>query len=231
MKWSWVKKKSREEVPTKKPLEEKLFKKRYDIKGWHRAEHRLTAQELHDRVMEDSKSNYNWVASATELVRVCNEPDFPQEYAQNIKIAILKCFASLAVHSFDESYQEPTDNDAVYSCFNSLSGTDENVRSAKQTYLRGVIKGISFNRFEFPVHVGAEYSKFRNEWETAKFEEFCEQETVADFRTFFKELCADFDEKLKSAEEQGRFEAEDKEYREKSLQWITSMISKMNNDD
>ena len=46
--------------------------KKYHINGWRGKEYSLTAKELYERVMEDCKSNYNWIASATELVRVCN---------------------------------------------------------------------------------------------------------------------------------------------------------------
>jgi len=66
-----------------------LFVKTFRIKSWSGKIHRMTAQQLYERILKDSKSNYNWIASATELVRVCRHPDFPGKYAQEIKLAYL----------------------------------------------------------------------------------------------------------------------------------------------
>ena len=72
-----------------------FFKKKYKVKGWNGDTHSLTAKALYERVLEDSKSDYNWIASATELVRVCNDPCFPEMYSVGIKLIILNCFANL----------------------------------------------------------------------------------------------------------------------------------------
>ena len=72
-----------------------LSEKKYKITGWHGETQLLTAKNLYERILEDSKTDYNWLASATELVKICNEPDFPEMYATNIKIIILNCFANL----------------------------------------------------------------------------------------------------------------------------------------
>ena len=53
-----------------------LSEKKYKITGWHGDTQVLTAKNLYERVLEDSKSDYNWLASAAEIVRVCNEPDW-----------------------------------------------------------------------------------------------------------------------------------------------------------
>ena len=44
-----------------------FFEKKYNVTGWRGDKHSLTAKQLYDRVLEDSKSDYNWIASATEL--------------------------------------------------------------------------------------------------------------------------------------------------------------------
>ena len=72
-----------------------LFEKKYTVVGWNGDIHTLSAKALYERVLADSKSDYNWIASATELVKVCNSPSFPEMYAQAIKIIILNCFANL----------------------------------------------------------------------------------------------------------------------------------------
>lgn len=46
--------------------------------------------------MKQSKvSNYDWLASADELVDVCNRKGFNRKYAIDIKCAILNCYAIL----------------------------------------------------------------------------------------------------------------------------------------
>lgn len=66
-----------------------LLEEKYTVVGWHNERYFMTAKQLCERVLTDSKSDYNWIASAAELVRVCTQPSFPQEYAQAIEIAIL----------------------------------------------------------------------------------------------------------------------------------------------
>ena len=65
-----------------------FFEKKYKVTGWHGYTQSLTAKKLYERVLEDSKSDYNWIASATELVRVCNDTCFPEMYAVGIKMII-----------------------------------------------------------------------------------------------------------------------------------------------
>lgn len=42
-----------------------FFEKKYEVTGWHGDTQSLTAKKLYERVLEDSKSDYNWIASAT----------------------------------------------------------------------------------------------------------------------------------------------------------------------
>lgn len=44
------------------------FEKKYNITGWKGKKYSLTAKQLYERVLEDSKSDYNWIASA---IRTC----------------------------------------------------------------------------------------------------------------------------------------------------------------
>ena len=187
----------------------------YTIKGHRDETYSLTAKGLYNRIMATSKqSDYNWIASATELVRVCNKPKFPKHYAQEIKLAILNCFANLESKVYDESYRGPTDNDAVYSCFNSLSGTNERIRYVKHKYLKALITTTIENYFEIPVHSGENFHTFCTEWEKAKFEEFCNSKII-NFEKFRKYLSSNFEEQITLAENQGLFEEEDREYWEK----------------
>ena len=176
---------------------------------------------------DSSKSDYNWIASATELVRVCNEPNFPQEYAKGIKIAILNCFSHLAKMEEYPSNEEPTDNDAVYSCYNSLSSSDEDSAVAKQKYLIAIIESITkYYHFEFPSHTGPIYKKTCKEWEKSKFDEWSSKEAI-DFKQLIKDLEIDFDKTIKAAEEEGIFKKEDDEYWEKEREFMSNMFKEL----
>lgn len=188
-----------------------FINKRYLVNGWRGKVHFLTAKELYNRVIKDSKSNYNWIASATELVNICNKNSFPKEYAEEIKIAILNCFASLQLNRDDESICLATDYDAVYSCYNSLYGTDEKVVKAKRNYLTAVIKSIVLYHFECPVHHGPIYLKMCDEWIKTKIDKHIKKDKI-NFVFFIEKLKQDFNEMVRRAEKEGRFKEEDEEY-------------------
>ena len=108
-----------------------LYEKKYDFTGWRGTRYSLTAKELYKRVLEDSQLDYDWIASATELVRVCDDPLFPEMYAVAIKILILNCYANLELQQERPSSGKSTDKKAVYSCYQSLPGEDETVIKVK----------------------------------------------------------------------------------------------------
>ena len=100
-----------------------FVKEKYKIKGWTGKIYGLTAKDLYERVLQDSQSDYNWIASASELVRTCNDPTFPERYAQDIKRIILNCFANLELK---RGYTgETAAMIAVYDCYHSLPNTEE----------------------------------------------------------------------------------------------------------
>ena len=143
-----------------------FFKKEYDVTGWRETKHSLTAKQLYERVLKDSQSDYNWIASATELVRVCNEPSFPEIYANAIKIIILNCFANLELQKDYPSSGEATDKAAVYSCYHSLPSEDETVIKVKHKYLTAIITSItkySRSGVRLPSHPGPTYNKICEE--------------------------------------------------------------------
>ena len=67
----------------------------YKIKGCNGKIYYKTAKQLYEQILNDSKSNHELIATASELVRICEEPDFPKNYVEEIKICILKSYASL----------------------------------------------------------------------------------------------------------------------------------------
>lgn len=190
------------------------FEKKYNVTDWRGTKHSLTAKQLYERVLEDSQSNYNWIASATELVRVCNEPSFPAMYANAIKIIILNCFANLELQKEYPSSGEATDEVAVYSCYHSLPSEDEKVIKVQQKYLTAIITAITKytqSEVRLPLHPGPTYNKMCEEWKKAKFDEYASKKDI-DFDELRKTLYDDFEQMIKSAEEAGAFEADDSEY-------------------
>ena len=195
------------------------FEKKYNITGWRGVKYSLTAKQLYERVLEDSKSDYNWIASATELVRVCNDSCFPEEYAIAIKIIILNSFANLELQKEYYSNEESTDAEAVYSCYNSLPNTNKTAKKVKDKYLNAVITAVTKYNYgsgevRFSLHIGPTYTKKVEEWKKKKFDEYVSAVTIINFDQLREDLYTDFDKMVETAEEEGAFEKDDKEYRE-----------------
>lgn len=137
----------------------------YTFMDWGGNPRIMRAETIHKKVIEDSKkSNYNWIASATDLICICDKKDFPIEYAIDIKIAILNCFATL-INSEKESRGKATDINAVYHAYNSLYGIEnENVIDARKNFLKGFLKKITLESLLFLVYDTKSYSKIYCEW-------------------------------------------------------------------
>jgi len=182
------------------------MEKKYEIIGWKGNKYTLTAKELNDKIMNEKRSDYGWIATATELVRVCNISGFPQEYSKNIKLAILNYYANTET-IFDESHTEPTDDNAVHDCYNSLKETEEEIVLVKNKYLKAIIKRVRQESLSFFIHTGRAFQKINNKWEKEKFEEFSQKEEV-DFPILLKDLKEDYDNLIEKAEEEGIFTTE-----------------------
>ena len=104
-----------------------LFERKFYVIDHYDNMHKMTAKELCQRIKEDSKSDYNWIAPARHLVRICKSPKFPVEYAIIIKSAILNCFANIewrANFSGVRHRLNIEDEEAVEYCYNSMFGID-----------------------------------------------------------------------------------------------------------
>lgn len=202
-----------------------LFEERYIITGWRGDKHSLTAKELYERVMKDSQSDYNWIAPATELVRVCNRAKFPEKYAHEIQIAILNCFANLENKKEVGFHQKPTDADAVNFCYNVLADVSEEANKVRQKYLKAVIEGITkyhFRLLDFS-HYGPTYHKICEEWKRIKFEEYCHFSSL-DFKKLRKYWDDEFDKIMRTAEEEGVFQKDDEKHLEEMRKFWSSLM-------
>lgn len=193
--------------------------RRYLINGWNGKEYYLTAKQLWERVMKDSMSNYNWIASATELTKVCLNDDFPKEYAEMIKTAILNCFAELELKKEVPSRGESTDSEWVHYCYNSLTSDNRRIIEAKQKYLRAVIESVRKYYFELPIYHGPAYEKVCEEWVNSQFDDWKDQKDI-NFDILVKELKEDFGETIKKADEEGTFEEDMKKHQERMKSFL-----------
>lgn len=195
-----------------------LFETKYIVTGHYGETYRMTAKQLCKRVIEDSKSDYNWIAPARELVKVCKKIGFPEEYALTIKIAILNCFANIehrANCGGDRYRDHPADKEAVQYCYNSLYGIDtEEASLARKRYLTEMIDtAIHIRVFDPLYHPGPTFRKLREDWSSSKFEEYISKESI-DFDKLVERLKSDFAEIVKAAEANGDFVEDEKEDRE-----------------
>lgn len=199
------------------------FKKKYRIVGRKGEVYRLTAKELYERVQKDSLSDYNWITSATELIRVCNEEDFPREYAQGIKFAILNCFVNLESRQ-DSVSPNSSDAMAVYACYHSLDRDNEAVKALKAKYLKAIIRNVvTYHSSIFRLyHPGPTYKRLCEEWEKEKLEEYVLREEIY-FNELRESLHADFKKRIQKAEEEGAFEEDEKKHSEEMREFWNSL--------
>ena len=140
-------------------------------------------------------------------------------YAVTIKIIILNSFANLELQKEYYSNEESTDADAVYSCYNSLPNTNKTAKKVKDKYLNAVITAVTKYNYgsgevRFSIHIGPTYQKKVEEWIKKKFDEYVSAIMPLNFDQLKENLSADFDNMIKTAEQEGAFEKADNEYYE-----------------
>lgn len=195
-----------------------LLQKKYRVVGWYGTVHNLTAKQLCERIKKDSQSDYNWIASASELVRICKLPSFPAECSLVIKVAILNCFASIenrANRGGDRYYTRAEDANAVEYCYNSLYGIDsEEAISARKNFLTEMITSASDIRILDPhYHPGPTFKKLREDWIKSTFEEYIPKKNI-NFKKLVETSNESFLELIKKAESDGAFKEDEEKLRE-----------------
>jgi len=172
----------------------------------------MTSEQICSRVKEEAKrSNYGWIASATELVALCNKVLFSKKHAKEIKVCILNCFAELMHEPALEPYGAPSSDDLVASfhCYNTLKGTDDStVRAVKEKFLMAIICDERSRHVNF-IHGGPVFNDFCHNWKNEILKSFYKEEI--NFKRFRATIYKNFLEKLKEAENLGLFAEEDKE--------------------
>ena len=176
----------------------------YNFIDWNGNPRTMHAKTIHRKVMEASKnSNYNWIASATELIYLCDKKDFPLEYAIDIKVAVLNCFATLINSENDQSRSEETDIYAVYYAYNSLYDVKyEKAIEARMNFLQSYLKSITVNSLLFLTYDIKNYTNIFYEWQDIKIKELISLKEL-NFDTIKPLLINDFKALLKSKVKEG----------------------------
>lgn len=176
----------------------------------------MRASKIHKNVMDISKkTNYNWLTSAENLINVCNKKKFPAEYAIDIKVAILNCFAQL----INNSHIKKEDLDAVNIAYNSLYKIQEDKAiKARTNFLNAFLMHITYHRFTFLLR-GESYYNYCEKWRERKFKElFCEENL--NFSNLEITLESDFENTILIADEKGIFSEDDKKEQLKIGEYI-----------
>jgi len=192
-----------------------LFGQVYLVTDHYGTIYKMTAKELKERIEYDSKkSDYNWIAPATNLVRICRDPSFPDDCSLFIRVAILNCFANIehrANSGGDRYYTNPADEDAVEYCYNSLYGSDdESAIAARKRFLTEmIVAATSTNLYDSHYHPGPTYRNLRETFGSSKFEEYIVKKHI-DFKMLQETLKEEFIEAVGKAAANGDFDEDEK---------------------
>lgn len=126
-------------------------------------EHVMSDKAIRDKIVEQSKkSNYNWLAPADELIKVCNNPKFDRAYAKDIKVAIVNCYANFLRGDCPGSIVY------AYDAYNQLYDTTENmvdkqVLEVRKKFLKAFIRrNIFWNKHLW--NIDETFWKAKNKW-------------------------------------------------------------------
>ena len=200
-----------------------LFK-RFKIIGWDEKTYSLSAKQLLDKIKQNGKTGYNWFAPISEIVQICNRPDFPEKYAKEIKLAILIAFSKLETKHEIMFRQKAGDQDAVHSCYNSLANDDPKVVAIKEQYLNAILDGITkyhFTPIEF-ISYGPTYRKICDQWKEEQFKNYSSQDTI-DFLFLKPTLNESFELVMQKAEADGLFKTENEQRFESMRAYLTKL--------
>jgi len=95
----------------------------------------MRAKDIYDAVMKNSReSDYNWIAPAKELVKLCKNKTFPRKFAIGIEVAILNCFANVEARvnrGGDKYITKEDDALAVQFCYDEVVRIEQSTDNEK----------------------------------------------------------------------------------------------------
>ena len=168
--------------------------------------HLYTAEKLHEQIMQESKAgDWNWSAPVTELVRVMSNHLFPDRLANDIRCAILCCFAH-----FEQGYHSltPEEQESVAKCLKELGSTSEPYRQAKEAYVAARVSGVIHQYKLLHLHLGRSFQQFCQNFREEKMAEYSDKQG-SELVDWLGSIESDFNTRVNAAEKQGLFEVDD----------------------
>lgn len=188
----------------------------YRIIGFDGNPHYMSAKKIYKRVLKDSNSDKDWLASVPELLKICERPDFPKDYAEKIKICILKYFANMEIYKKErpKCHMQKGTNTAVKNCYNSMRFLkNENVISARKKYFDAILDSVirSFDTLQISSRFDSAYKQVCRNWKKAMFEEYFENQPIKDIEKMKGLLKIELHDTIKKALSQEKLKLIDDE--------------------
>lgn len=195
---------------------------RFTFKKHNGEERTMRAKDIYEIIIGQSKdSDYNWMAPAIELVKLCRNQDFPREYAVDIEMAILTCFANIEarVNRGGDKYVDKADNVlAVQYCYDELGklaqSTDneelkKSIIAVRTRYLKEMISSAVNTTIRGDYIYCDAYGKLKEEIIGKYFVEYSVQEGF-NIKDMYEKISDETDKIFRQAYKSGMFkQAED----------------------
>lgn len=193
------------------------------ITDWNDNRHEMTPDELLERIRNDSKSDWNWLAPATEIIKTISDPEFPEPIANELKGIILKCSARLLLSDMGGT-KKGTDQLAAAYCYYSIHGKAG--KRLKRLYRKNLLRSIvKYSYWVRPYNVnGEEWRAFCNGWIKDTLQCFTKHSGV-DFMRFEANLKTVFKKSIEHADKTGKFENDKIEYEKLMKGVVNDMLS------
>lgn len=187
-------------------------------------EHTMRAATIHNYIMEQSQeSDYEWIAPAIELVKICKDERFPREYAVDIEMAILNCFANIEARvnrGGDKYVTKANDALAVQYCYDELgrlmsSTDDKNVKktlnSVRTRYLLEMISSAVNTTTRGQYFKCQAFRDLKEEVIAKSFAKYSMLEENFNILDMYEEISDETESIFDEADKNGMFRAEERD--------------------
>ena len=206
-------------------LDKILLKKgaKFTFKKHNGEERTMRAKDIYEIIIGQSKdSDYNWMAPAIELVKLCKNQEFPIEYAVDIEVAILNCFANIEARvnrGGDKYATKENDAIAVQYCYDELGrlaqSTDDEelkntIRTVRTRYLKEMISSAVNTSTRYVYFHCKAFIDLKEEVISRNFVKYSMMEEDFNILDMYEEIYDETDRIFREAYESGMFkQAED----------------------
>ena len=187
-------------------------------------EHTMRAATIHKRIMEQSQeSDFEWIAPAIELVKICKDERFPRKYAVDIEMAILNCFANIEARvnrGGDKRVTKANDALAVQYCYDELgrlmSSTNnkdlkKSLNSVRTRYLLEKISSAVNTTTRGQYFKCKAFRDLKEEVIAKSFAKYSMLQGKFNILDMYEEISDDTEEIFNQANKNGMFRAEERE--------------------